>query len=72
MLKLPTRIADARMRLAQRLILGDLSAYRLPAADEGPFTRLARTGAGPAVVDSEVIDAVEQGPRAPSMAFAIA
>lgn len=61
MLKLPRRIADAQMRLAQRLVLGDLSPYGLPAADEGPFTRLARTGAGPAVVDREVIDAVKRG-----------
>ncbi|HEV2058062.1 MAG TPA: NAD(P)/FAD-dependent oxidoreductase [Solirubrobacteraceae bacterium] len=61
MLKLPTRIADAQMRLAQRVVLGDLSAYGLPAADEGPFTRLARTGAGPAVIDREIIDAVKQG-----------
>ena len=61
LLKLPPRIADAQMRVAQRLLLGDLSAYGLPAADEGPFTRLARTGAGPAVVDQEIIDAVKHG-----------
>ena len=61
LLKLPPRIADAQMRVARRLLLGDLSAYGLPAPAEGPFTRLARTGAGPAVVDKEIIDSIKQG-----------
>ena len=38
------------MRVVQRLAIGDLRSYGLPAADEGPFARLARTGAAPAVI----------------------
>ena len=41
--------------------MGDLSAYGLPVPDEGVFSRHHRTGAVPAIVDRDVIDAIKQG-----------
>lgn len=59
MLRLPPGVADRRARLVRRLTIGDLRPFGLPMPEEGPFARLARTGAGPAIVDREVIQAVK-------------
>jgi cation diffusion facilitator CzcD-associated flavoprotein CzcO len=61
LMKLPPALADAQTRVVGRLVLGDLSAYGLPAPEEGPFVRLERLGASPAVVDRQVIDSVKAG-----------
>ncbi|HET8758461.1 MAG TPA: NAD(P)/FAD-dependent oxidoreductase [Solirubrobacteraceae bacterium] len=61
MMRLPARLADAQTRALRRLVLGDLSGYGLPAPHEGPFTRLERLGAAPAVVDRAVVDMVKEG-----------
>ena len=55
------RLADAFTRAGRRMDLGDLSEYGLPVPDEGVFARLRRTGAVPAIVDREVIDAIKDG-----------
>ena len=55
------RLADAFARAGRRMDLGDLSEYGLPVPDEGVFARLRRTGAVPAIVDREVIDAIKDG-----------
>jgi putative flavoprotein involved in K+ transport len=61
MLHLPERVADAQLRAMRKLLLGDLSAVGLPIPDEGVVARLRRLGVGPAVVDREVIRAIEEG-----------
>ena len=61
LLHLPVRLADAFARAGRRMDLGDLSEYGLPVPDEGVFARLRRTGAVPAIVDREVIDAIKDG-----------
>jgi hypothetical protein len=58
MLKLPVSVADRQGAVLRRLAVGDLAPFGLPAPDEGAFARLARTGAGPAVVDRAVIRAI--------------
>jgi cation diffusion facilitator CzcD-associated flavoprotein CzcO len=60
LLHLPVRIADAIGRFGQRMDPGDLSEYGLPAPEEGIMSRLKRLGVAPAVVDSEVIDAIKE------------
>lgn len=59
MLRLPPGVADRQVRRLRRLTIGDLRPFGLPIPGEGPFTRLVRTGAGPAVVDRDVIDDVK-------------
>lgn len=61
LLRLPARTADAHVARIRRLTIGDLTAHGLPAPDEGPFQRLARTGDGPAVVDRAVLAAIRAG-----------
>jgi cation diffusion facilitator CzcD-associated flavoprotein CzcO len=58
---LPPRISDAIVRFARRRAIGDLTEIGLPVPAEGPFSRLARLGVAPAVVDMEVIDAMRDG-----------
>lgn len=58
LLRLPPRVADAFMAVLRRLTIGDLSDYGLPAPEEGPFERMHRDGAAPAVVDPEILDAI--------------
>jgi cation diffusion facilitator CzcD-associated flavoprotein CzcO len=58
---LPIRIADAIARFGRRLSLGDLSEYGLPVPSEGIFSRSARLGVAPAIVDKEVIEAIKGG-----------
>jgi cation diffusion facilitator CzcD-associated flavoprotein CzcO len=59
LLRVPTRIADAQDRLVRRLVLGDLHRYGLDRPEEGPFARLRRLGAAPAVLDKEVIQTIK-------------
>lgn len=54
----PIRVADAISRFARRSNLGDLSEFGLPIPAEGVFSRQARLGQVPALVDMEVIDAI--------------
>ena len=61
MLHLPPRIADAQMKVIDRLDIGDLSEYGLPRPEEGLFARLRREGKAPAIVDKEVIEAIKDG-----------
>jgi hypothetical protein len=59
LLRCPVRFADAFTRFARRMDLGDLSEHGLPLPDEGVFSRLHRLGVAPAIVDREVIEAIE-------------
>jgi cation diffusion facilitator CzcD-associated flavoprotein CzcO len=59
LLRQPARVADAQDRMMRRLLLGDLSPYGLARPGEGPFTRLRRLGAAPAVVDKRVIETIK-------------
>jgi cation diffusion facilitator CzcD-associated flavoprotein CzcO len=61
MLHLPTAFADGVARLGRKMAVGDLTEYGLPVPDEGVFARLERLGVAPAIVDTEVIEAVKQG-----------
>lgn len=58
---LPIRMADAIARFGRRMDVGDLSDYGLPMPAEGVFTRSARLGVAPAIVDREVVDAIKDG-----------
>jgi len=58
---LPQRIADKVARRARLHAMGDLTRYGLPIPDEGPFSRGARLGVAPALVDMDVINAVKDG-----------
>ena len=60
-LRLPTPLVDRLLLFLQRRVIGDLSAYGLPPATEGPISQLRRRGAGTAVMDRQVIDAVRAG-----------
>lgn len=60
-LRLPTAWVDRLLLLMQRLVIGDLTEYGLPPASEGPIAQLRRRGAGTAVVDRPVIDAIRDG-----------
>jgi hypothetical protein len=46
------------MRFVRRKQIGDLSELGLPVPEEGPVSRLKRLGVAPAIVDSEVVDAI--------------
>ncbi|HET6630196.1 MAG TPA: hypothetical protein VFG91_10515 [Woeseiaceae bacterium] len=61
LLHLPVRFADAAARFARRMDLGDLTEYGLPIPEEGVFSRTARLGAAPSIVDREVIEAIRAG-----------
>jgi cation diffusion facilitator CzcD-associated flavoprotein CzcO len=56
----PVRFADSFANFGRKMDVGDLSAYGLPVPDEGVFSRHHRTGAVPAIVDRDVIDAIKQ------------
>lgn len=60
-LKLPEPFVDRLLLGMQRRTLGDLSGYGLPLPSEGPISQLRRRGAGTAVVDPEVLEAVRAG-----------
>ncbi len=58
---LPRRGADKIARTARLRAIGDLTELGLPTPDEGPFTRLHRRGVAPAIIDTEVVDAIKGG-----------
>ena len=58
---LPPRIADKIARTARLNAMGDLTKFGLPIPDEGPFSRSARLGVAPALVDMDVIDMIQDG-----------
>jgi len=57
----PVRFADAIARAARRAAIGDLTSFGLAVPDEGIFSRSARLGRAPAILDIEVIDAIKSG-----------
>ncbi|MGH3675308.1 MAG: flavin-containing monooxygenase [Mycobacterium sp.] len=57
-LRLPTGIVDRILLAMERRVVGDLSGYGLAAPIEGPIAGLKRRGAGTAIVDRAVIDAI--------------
>jgi cation diffusion facilitator CzcD-associated flavoprotein CzcO len=59
-MRLGPRRADRFMRFVRRMEVGDLTEYGLPEPDEGIFSRLARLGVAPAIVDKEVIEAIKE------------
>ena len=61
LLHLPVRAVDAMFAVLQRTVVGDLSAYGLPPAPEGAIAGLKRRGAGTAVIDRDVVDAIREG-----------
>jgi pyridine nucleotide-disulfide oxidoreductase len=58
---LPPRLADRIAKRARLHALGDLTEFGLPIPDEGPFSRSARLGVAPSLVDFEVINAIKDG-----------
>jgi cation diffusion facilitator CzcD-associated flavoprotein CzcO len=58
--RLPTRIADAVSCAARKANLGDLSEYGLPIPEEGIFAGVKRHDKVPALVDTDVIDAIRR------------
>jgi hypothetical protein len=59
LLRFPAKFGDAVARFGRKQDLGDLTEYGLPAPEEGVFSRLRRLGVAPAIVDREVIDAIQ-------------
>lgn len=57
----PPKFADAVSKFARTFSTGDLAPYGLPAPREGAFTRGARIGKAPAIVDAEVVAAIKSG-----------
>lgn len=55
----PIRFADAIARFGRKMDFGDLSEYGLPVPEEGVFSRSARLGVAPAIVDEEVIAVIK-------------
>ena len=60
-LRLPPAWVDPLLLFMQRRVIGDLSDHGLAAPTEGPMAQLRRRGAGTAIVDREVIDAIRNG-----------
>lgn len=60
-LKLPAPLLDRMFAALQRRVVGDLTAYGLPPATEGAISGLKRRGAGTAVIDPDVIEAIRAG-----------
>jgi cation diffusion facilitator CzcD-associated flavoprotein CzcO len=58
---LPTRLADRITRFARRTDPGDLTEHGLPTPEQGVFTDVRTRGKVPAIVDSDVIDAIKDG-----------
>lgn len=54
----PRRLGDAVARFGSRKGIGNLAEFGLPVPSDGVFTRQARTGQAPAVVDPDVIEAI--------------
>ncbi|MAU81431.1 NAD(P)/FAD-dependent oxidoreductase [Gordonia sp. Z-3] len=60
-LRLPTDLADSFLATVQHATIGDLSPYGLSSPPAGVIAQLRERGAGTAVVDKEVIDAIRDG-----------
>ncbi|MGA8046847.1 MAG: NAD(P)/FAD-dependent oxidoreductase [Dermatophilaceae bacterium] len=60
-LKLPPRVVDRIVARIQKLTVGDLSELGLGEPPAGAFTQLLERGAGTAIVDAEVIEALRAG-----------
>ncbi|HSD23642.1 MAG TPA: NAD(P)/FAD-dependent oxidoreductase [Solirubrobacterales bacterium] len=58
---LPTRVADRIARFARRMDVGDLTEYGLPVPEQGVFADVRTREKVPAIVDAEVIEAIEDG-----------
>ena len=58
--KLPAKRADRLMSFLRRKRIGDLSEFGLPEPEEGVVSRLNRLRVAPAIVDSEVLDAIRE------------
>ncbi|MGZ6777661.1 MAG: flavin-containing monooxygenase [Mycobacterium sp.] len=54
----PVWLADSLSRVAQRIDVGNLTEYGLPAPAEGMFERGKRLGRAPVIVDREVVHAI--------------
>ncbi|WP_069386587.1 flavin-containing monooxygenase [Cellulosimicrobium cellulans] len=61
LLRLPVRLVDRLLAGLQRVTVGDMSRYGLPRPTQGVVSQLLARGAGTAVVDTEVLDAVRSG-----------
>ncbi len=59
--RMPIRVADAIGRAARRKNIGDLTEFGLPIPQQGTFYRVKHHGQVPALVDTEVIDAIRDG-----------
>jgi hypothetical protein len=57
----PVKFADALARVARKMDFGDLTEYGLPVPEEGVFSRNARLGVAPAILDKEVVDTIKAG-----------
>ncbi|KUI45757.1 pyridine nucleotide-disulfide oxidoreductase [Mycobacterium sp. GA-1199] len=57
-LRLPAGLVDKILLAVQRGMIGDLSDYGFGKPPEGPIAGLKRRGAGTAIVDRQVIDAI--------------
>lgn len=60
-LHLPTALVDGMLRRMQTRVVGDLTPYGLPPATEGVMAGLRRRGAGTAIVDDDVLEAIRDG-----------
>ena len=58
---LPTRMGDRIARFGARMDFGDLTEYGLPRPETGVFTDVRTRGKVPAIVDTEVIEAIKEG-----------
>ena len=60
-LRLPDRVVDRMLAGIQRVTVGDLTPYGLPEPGGGVMAQLKARGAGTAIVDREVVDAIRAG-----------
>jgi putative flavoprotein involved in K+ transport len=58
--RLPPRVVDAVVRVAQRVTIGDLSRYGLPRPERGVYTRVIEDDVIP-IIDVGLIDCVKAG-----------
>lgn len=60
-MNLPVHLVDTMLDRIQRVTIGDLTSYGLPPSQEGALASLMARGAGTAVVDQVMIDAIRDG-----------
>jgi putative flavoprotein involved in K+ transport len=58
--RLPPRLVDSIVRVAQRITIGDLTKYGLPKPERGVYTRVIEDDVIP-IIDVGLIDAVKDG-----------